>query len=92
MSGLLLVVTSTLLAVQYCMLLKVTGSIWAGMAAHFVNNASVNLLHVESAGGMDEMQTIRIAIAQSLSFIIVLVCYIIHIRRRKNTGEIDAGT
>lgn len=40
MSGLLLVVTSTLLAVQYCMLLKVTGSIWAGMATHFVNNVA----------------------------------------------------
>lgn len=86
MSGLLLVVTSTLLAVQYGMLLKVTGSIWAAMAAHFVNNAVINLLHVQSAGGMDELQTIRIAIAQSLSFIIVLVFFIVHIRRKKRSG------
>ena len=83
MSGLLLVVTSTLLAVQYCMLLKVTGSIWAGMAAHFVNNAGINLQHISTTGGIDELQTIRIAIAQTLSFIIVLVFFIIHIRGKK---------
>ena len=85
MSGLLLVVTSALLAVQYCMLLKVTGSIWAGMAAHFVNNAVINLLHIATSGGLDELQTVRIAIAQSLSFVIVLVFFIIHIRRKKRS-------
>jgi len=89
MSGLLLVVTSTLLAVQYCMLLKVTGSIWAGMAAHFVNNAGINLLHITTAGGLDELQTMRIAIAQTLSFVIVLVFFIIHIRRRKLSGTTE---
>lgn len=83
MAGLLLVVTSTLLAVQFCMLLKVTGSIWAGMAAHFVNNAGINLLHITTVGGLDELQTVRIAIAQSLSFVIVLVVFIIHVRRKK---------
>ncbi len=83
MAGLLLVTTSTLLAIQFCMLLKLTGSLWAGMAAHFINNASANLLHVTTATGADEMQTVRIAIAQALSFIIVLVLFVLHSRRKK---------
>ncbi len=83
MAGLMLVATSTLLAIQYCMLLKVTGAIWAGMAAHFVNNASANLLHVTTASGTDELLTVRIAIAQALSFAIVLVFFIVHLRKKK---------
>jgi membrane protease YdiL (CAAX protease family) len=87
MSGILLVTTSTLLAIQYCMLFKVTGSIWAGMAAHFVNNASVNLLHVSAATGIDQLQTARIAIAQSLSFAVVLVFFLLYLRRKKQGRE-----
>ncbi len=87
MSGILLVTTSTLLAIQFCMLLKVTGSIWAGMAAHFVNNAIINLLHVSTSAGVDEMQTVRIAIAQSLSFVVVLVFFLLYIRRKKQLKE-----
>lgn len=83
MSAILLITTSTLLAIQYCMLLKITGSIWAGMAAHFINNAVVNLLHVTSAGGVDQLQTIRIAIAQSLSFAVVLILFLFYLRRTK---------
>lgn len=75
MTGLVLIVTATLLGIQYCMLLKLTGSLWAGMAAHFVNNAAVNLIHVITASGMDELQTIRISIAQTLSFLLVFAFY-----------------
>lgn len=78
MSGLLLVVTSTLLGIQYSMLYKITGSLWAGMAAHFVNNAIINLLHVVTTAGVDELQTVRITIAQTLSFIIVLIFFLFH--------------
>ena len=83
MSGLLLVTTSALLGIQYCMLNRVTGSIWAGMAAHFVNNTAINLLHVSTATGADELQTLRIAIAQSVSFVIVLVIYVLNRRKKK---------
>ncbi|WP_313579585.1 CPBP family intramembrane glutamic endopeptidase [Lacrimispora sp.] len=76
MAGLILVVTSTLLGIQYCMLYKLTGSLWAGMAAHFVNNTTANLLHVVSDSGVDELLTVRITIAQTLSFLIVLFFYI----------------
>lgn len=81
MAGLVLVVTSTLLGIQYVMLFKCTGALWAGMAAHFVNNAIINLLHVATFTGTDELQTVRIAIAQSLSFVIVLV-FFLRARRR----------
>ena len=87
MSGVLLVVTSTLLGIQYCMLNKVTGSIWAGMAAHFVNNTTINLLHVSTNSGVDELQTIRITIAQTASFVIVLIIYLLNHRRNNRKAE-----
>jgi membrane protease YdiL (CAAX protease family) len=76
MMGLMLVVTSALLGIQYCMLYKITGSLWAGMAAHFINNASSNLLHIETITGIDELLTIRISVAQTLSFVIVLILFL----------------
>jgi membrane protease YdiL (CAAX protease family) len=85
MMGLMLVVTSALLGVQYCMLYKITGSLWAGMAAHFINNASSNLLHVETISGIDELLTIRISVAQTLSFVIVLVLFLRHRRLKQTT-------
>ena len=81
MSGILLVVTSALLGIQYCMLNRITGSIWAGTAAHFINNTTINLLHVSTTSGVDEMQTVRITIAQTVSFIIVLVIYLMNRRK-----------
>ena len=87
MSALMLVTTSALLAIQYGMLFKVTGSIWAGMAAHFVNNASANLLHVATAAGVDQLLSARIAIAQSLSFVVVLVVFVLYLRRTKRAKE-----
>jgi len=83
MMGLMLVATSALGGIQYVMLSKITGALWVGMAAHFVNNAIINLLHVVTATGSDEMQTIRIAIAQTLSFIIVFVLFLFHCNRSK---------
>ncbi len=82
MACLLLVSTSTLLAIQYSMLCRLTGSLWAGMAAHFVNNAGVNLLHIVTPTGADELQILRIAIAQTLSFVVVLVVFLLRKRRR----------
>lgn len=86
MSALMLVATSALLGVQYCLLARLTGSLWAGMAAHFVNNASANLIHVVTAEGADSMQVLRIAIAQALSFVVVLAFYLAMRRdhRRRN--------
>jgi hypothetical protein len=52
------------------------GGLWAGMAVHFVNNASVNLLHVTTVSGADELQTLRIAIAQTLICMVALALVI----------------
>ena len=72
----MLVVTSTLVGFKFAMLTKMTGSLYMAMGDHFVNNTIVNLLHVVSNGGADEMMVVRVAIAQSVSFVVVLVCYI----------------
>lgn len=83
MMGMMLVVTSTLAGVQYAMLYKMTGALWVPMAFHFVNNASVNLLHVVTASGADELQTVRLTITGTLSFIIVLIVFLRHRMKQK---------
>jgi membrane protease YdiL (CAAX protease family) len=87
MNAIMLVVTSALLGVQCGLLFKLTGHLWVGMAAHFVNNAIVNLLHVTTVTGVDELQALRITIAQTLMFVIVLVMFVVK-RLRINDREI----
>jgi membrane protease YdiL (CAAX protease family) len=84
MMGLMLVITSALAGIQFALLYKLTGALWLGMAAHFVNNAIVNLLHVVTVSGIDELQTVRISIAQTLSFVAVLIIYLIKNRSVTN--------
>ncbi|WP_338369932.1 type II CAAX endopeptidase family protein [Treponema bryantii] len=75
MNLLILIGSSTLIGLKYAMLAKITGSLYAGMADHFVNNTIINILHVVSISEMDQLQTIRISIAQTVSFIIVFIVY-----------------
>ena len=77
----MLVITSTLVGFKFVMLTKMTGSLYMAMGDHFVNNTIVNLLHVVSDTGADEMMVVRVAIAQSVSFILVLLCYIRRCRK-----------
>lgn len=72
----MLIVTSGLIGFKFAMLTKITGNLYMAMGDHFVNNTIVNLLHVVSATGSDELQFVRISIAQTLSFIIVLLYYL----------------
>jgi membrane protease YdiL (CAAX protease family) len=88
MNALMLVVTSALLGVQCGLLFKLTGHLWVGMAVHFINNAIVNLLHVATVTGVDELQPVRIAIAQTLSFVIVLVVFVLK-RRIDSIKRLD---
>ena len=67
--------TSALIGFKFALLTRITGSLYAAMGDHFVNNTIVNLLHVLSYSGADELQTVRIALAQSLSFLLVLIWY-----------------
>lgn len=78
MMGLMLVGTSTLGGIQYVLLYRLTGALWVGMAAHFVNNAIINLLHVVTAAGADELQTVRITMAQTLIFVTVLIIFLVN--------------
>ena len=75
MTSLMLMITSALMGVKWGILTKMTGSLWAGMADHFVNNFIINVLHIVSLSGSDELQVIRISIAQTLSFLVVLFIY-----------------
>ncbi len=90
MMGLMLVGTSALAGIQYTLLYKLTGALWFSMAAHFVNNAVINLLHVVAVSGADEMQAVRITIAQALSFVLVLVVFIVKNRKRKGL-QVESG-
>ena len=75
MNLLILIGSSTLIGLKYAMLSKITGSLYAGMADHFVNNTIINILHVVSISEIDQLQIIRISIAQTVSFIIVFIVY-----------------
>lgn len=75
MSALMLVLTTGITGAKFCLLTKITGSLWMPMADHFINNTIINLLHVTTSSGVDELQVIRISIAQTISFLIVLFIY-----------------
>lgn len=77
----MLVVTSTLVGFKFAMLTKMTGSLYMAMGDHFVNNTIVNMLHVVSSTGADGQMVVRIAIAQSVSFVLVLVYYIVSVKK-----------
>lgn len=78
---LMLLITSSLVGFKFAMMTRLTGSLYMEMGDHFVNNMIVNVLHVVSNTGADEFMVMRIAIAQSVSFIIVLGWYIYALRR-----------
>lgn len=82
----MLVVTSALIGFKFAMLTKITGSLYMAMGDHFVNNTIVNTLHVVSATGSDELQFVRITIAQTLSFIVVLIYYLKKCQKPESRG------
>lgn len=85
MSSLMLVLTTGITGVKFCLLTKITGSLWTPMADHFFNNTIINLLHITTISGADELQVIRISIAQTISFLIVLLIYFKSGAHRKPT-------
>lgn len=72
----LLVITTFLGGIKFAMLTRMTGSLYMAMGDHFVNNTIVNMLHVVSGTGADELMFLRMAVAQTLSFVIVLIVYL----------------
>ena len=84
----LLIGTSALVGFKFAMMGKLTGNLYMAMGDHFVNNTIVNILHVVSETEADNFQVIRITIAQSLSFTVVLVWYlIVYLKNRKQKRE-----
>lgn len=81
-----LVLTSALVGFKYALLARMTGSLYAGMADHFVNNTIINILHVTGTSSADELQFIRVSAAQTLSFVIVLLLFISWKRRAQRAN------
>lgn len=75
-NSVMLITTSALVGFKFVMMTKLTGNLYMAMGDHFVNNTIVNVLHVVSDTGADQMQVVRIAIAQSMSFVTVLIWYL----------------
>lgn len=73
---LMLVITSAIGGFKFAMITRLTGSLYMAMGDHFVNNTIVNILHVITSTGTDEWMVVRIAIAQTISFLVVLVFFI----------------
>ena len=71
----ILVLTTGITGAKFCLLTKITGSLWMSMADHFFNNTIINLLHITTVSGADQLQAIRISVAQTLSFLIVHFIY-----------------
>ncbi len=76
-NALFLLVASALVGLKFTMLTKMSGNLYFSMGDHFFNNTIVNLLHVVTETGADELLTVRVSIAQTISFAIVLICYCI---------------
>ena len=73
----MLVGTSALVGFKFAMMGKLTGNLYMAMGDHFVNNTIVNILHVLDKEEADHLMTIRITIAQSVSFTAVLIWILI---------------
>lgn len=83
----ILVSASCLAGFKFAMITNLTGSLYMAMGDHFVNNMISNILHVISDTGADELMTARISIAQSASFIVVLIWYVIYAKKNKPINE-----
>lgn len=82
-NSLMLVGTSALVGFKFALLTKMTGDLAMAMGDHFVNNTIVNLLHVVSKTGADELMTVRLTIAQSVSCVMVLVYYLVKCHKKE---------
>jgi membrane protease YdiL (CAAX protease family) len=65
--------SSFLFSVQLGMQFKQASSLWDGMIVHFINNVCINMFHIVFADGTESNPTFRIALAQTMMFIIVTV-------------------
>lgn len=83
----MLVGTSALVGFKFAMMGKLTGNLYMAMGDHFVNNTIVNILHVLDKEEADHLMTIRITIAQSVSFTAVLIWFLIVYLKNKRKQQ-----
>lgn len=67
------VILAALMGIKWGLWLQNTKCLWFGISEHFFNNTIGNVLHVSSVIGYDELQIVRILIAQMLSLGITLI-------------------
>lgn len=70
------IIFSGSMALVWGMLLEMSGLIWIGLADHFFNNTVINLLHIKSNSGFDQLQIARALVAQLIAIVVVTVIYI----------------
>ncbi len=63
------------IALMWGMLFEMSGVIWIGLADHFFNNAVINLLHISTDSGIDEMMIARTLVAQLSALALISVLY-----------------
>ena len=83
MNCLILILSSAVVGYKYGLITKITGSGFMAMGDHFVNNTLVNILHVVSENSADQFQMVRISIAQTISFTVVLIYYFYSKKHKK---------
>ena len=70
------IILSGVMSIKWGLLYRMTGNIWFGFADHFINNTiATNMLHVVANNEADELQIVRIVLAQIISFIVVMIIY-----------------
>lgn len=70
------IVLAGIMSIKWGMLYEITGSLFIGIGDHLFNNAiATNMLHIVTDTGADELQIVRILIAQIISFLVVCLIY-----------------
>lgn len=65
-----------MMGIKWGLLYRMTGNVWVGLGDHLFNNTvATNMLHVLSPNGADELQIVRIMVAQLISFAFVWGIY-----------------
>ncbi|WP_343209038.1 CPBP family intramembrane glutamic endopeptidase [Anaerolentibacter hominis] len=67
------VLLAGILGYEWGLCAALTGTLWTGVFEHFFNNLIGNSLHMVTAGGIDELQILRIVLSNILSLAIVLI-------------------
>ena len=76
-SSIMFIGISIFVGLKFSLITKLTGNLYMAMGDHFLNNTLLDMFHIISTSGSDSYITIRILIAQTLSFGVVFVFYLI---------------